>query len=319
MDTLRIEKINEVYNKIHCEPSVAYELNDYFTFDVPGAKFMPAYRNKFWDGKIRLFQILTGYIYGGLNKYVEEFAKKRNYEIEYESDFSADEFSLKEARDFIATLNIPEKYIPRNYQIDAFVHAVRERRSLLLSPTASGKSFIIYLLSRYYNARTLIIVPTTSLVSQLASDFADYGFASDRNVHRIFAGQDKQTDKLITISTWQSIYKLPKEYFEQFDLVIGDEAHLFKAKSLISILSKLDSCKYRFGFTGTLDGTQTHKLVLEGLFGSVRKVTSTSDLIEQKHLADLKIKAIVLTYPDEIRKMIARSADYQSEIGRAHV
>ena len=314
MDTLRIEKINEVYNKIHCEPSVAYELNDYFTFDVPGAKFMPAYRNKFWDGKIRLFQVLTGYIYGGLNKYVEEFAKKRNYEIEYESDFSADEFSLKEARDFITTLNIPEKYIPRDYQIDAFVHAVRERRSLLLSPTASGKSFIIYLLSRYYNARTLIIVPTTSLVSQLASDFADYGFASDRNVHRIFAGQDKQTDKLITISTWQSIYKLPKEYFEQFDLVIGDEAHLFKAKSLISILSKLDSCKYRFGFTGTLDGTQTHKLVLEGLFGSVRKVTSTSDLIEQKHLADLKIKAIVLTYPDEIRKMIARSADYQSEI-----
>ena len=148
MDTLRIEKINEVYNKIHCEPSVAYELNDYFTFDVPGAKFMPAYRNKFWDGKIRLFQVLTGYIYGGLNKYVEEFAKKRNYEIEYESDFSADEFSLKEARDFIKTLNIPEKYIPRDYQIDAFVHAVRERRSLLLSPTASGKSFIIYLLSR---------------------------------------------------------------------------------------------------------------------------------------------------------------------------
>ena len=314
MEKIYIRKINEVYNKITAEPSIMMEMKDYFKFSVPGAKFTPAYRRKQWDGFIYLYNPLTGLLYGGLNKYVEEFAKKRNYEIEYESDFSADEFSLKEARDFITTLNIPEKYIPRNYQIDAFVHAVRERRSLLLSPTASGKSFIIYLLSRYYNARTLIIVPTTSLVSQLASDFADYGFASDRFVHRIFAGQDKQTDKLITISTWQSIYKLPKEYFEQFDVVIGDEAHLFKAKSLISILSKLDSCKYRFGFTGTLDGTQTHKLVLEGLFGSVRKVTSTSDLIEQKHLADLKIKAIVLTYPDEIRKMIARSADYQSEI-----
>jgi len=312
MDKIQIEKLDEVYNKIHCDPSIGYELNDYFTFDVPGAKFMPAYRNKFWDGKIRLFNALTCTLYSGLNRYVEEFAKSRNYEVEYTTDFSSEEFSLKEAKDFVE--KIKPTIQPRDYQLEAFVHAVRERRALLLSPTASGKSFIIYLITRYYNARTLIIVPTTSLVSQLASDFADYGFVSDTHVHRIFAGQDKQTDKPITISTWQSIYKLPKEYFEQFDLVIGDEAHLFKAKSLTSILTKLSSCKYRFGFTGTLDGTQTHKLVLEGLFGPVRKVTTTAELIEQKHLADFKIKCIVLSYPDEVRQMIARSADYQAEV-----
>ena len=314
MEKIYIRKINEIYNKIECEPSTAYELNDYFTFDVPGAKFMPAYRNKFWDGKVRLFQLLTGYIYGGLNRYVEEFANSRNYEIEFSDEFSSDEFSVKEAKEFIETLKIPEKYQVRDYQLEAFVHAVRERRALLLSPTASGKSFIIYLLTRYYHARTLIIVPTTSLVSQLASDFADYGFVSDRFVHRIFAGQDKQTDKPVTISTWQSIYKMPKEYFQQFDVVIGDEAHLFKAKSLTSILSSLDNCRYRFGFTGTLDGAQTHKLVLEGLFGPVRKVTTTAELIDQKHLADFKIKIIVLSYPEEVRKMITRAADYQAEM-----
>jgi superfamily II DNA or RNA helicase len=312
MDKIQIEKLDEVYNKIHCDPSIGYELNDYFTFDVPGAKFMPAYRNKFWDGKIRLFNALTCTLYSGLNRYVEEFAKSRNYEVEYTTDFSSEEFSLKEAKDFVE--KIKPTIQPRDYQLEAFVHAVRERRALLLSPTASGKSFIIYLITRYYNARTLIIVPTTSLVSQLASDFADYGFVSDTHIHRIFAGQDKQTDKPITISTWQSIYKLPKEYFQQFDLVIGDEAHLFKAKSLTSILSKLNNCRYRFGFTGTLDGTQTHKLVLEGLFGPVRKVTTTAELIEQKHLADFKIKCIVLSYPDEVRQMIARSADYQAEV-----
>ena len=312
MDKIAIRKIDEVYNKIECDPSVAYELNDYFTFDVPGAKFMPAVRNKFWDGKIRLFQLLTGYIYGGLNRYVEEFCKSRNYEIEYISNFASDEFSVKEAKEFID--KIKPTMQPRDYQLEAFVHAIRERRALMLSPTASGKSFIIYLITRYYHARTLIIVPTTSLVSQLASDFTDYGFVSDRYVHRIFAGQDKQTDKPITISTWQSIYKMPKEYFQQFDVVIGDEAHLFKAKSLTSILSKLDNCRYRFGFTGTLDGTQTHKLVLEGLFGPVRKVTTTAELIEQKHLADFKIKAIVLSYPDEVRKMISRASDYQAEM-----
>jgi superfamily II DNA or RNA helicase len=152
------------------------------------------------------------------------------------------------------------------------------------------------------------------LVSQLASDFIDYGFDANKYVHRIYSGQDKQTNKPITISTWQSIYKMPKEYFQQFDVVVGDEAHLFKAKSLTSILSKLDRCKYRFGFTGTLDGTQTHKLVLEGLFGPVRRITTTAELIEQKHLAEFKIKAIVLTYPDEIRQMIIRAADYQAEM-----
>ena len=311
MDKIQIEKVDETYNKIHCDPSIAFELNDYFTFDVPGAKFMPSFRNKFWDGKIRMFQVMSGYLYAGLNKYVEEFCKSRGYELEYISDFTPSEFSVKEAKDFVST--IKSKFEPRDYQLEAFVHAVRERRSLLLSPTASGKSFIIYLITRYYHARTLIIVPTTSLVSQLASDFADYGFVSDRYVHRIFAGQDKQTDKPITISTWQSIYKLPKEYFQQFDVVIGDEAHLFKAKSLTSILSKLDNCRYRFGFTGTLDGTQTHKLVLEGLFGPVRKVTTTAELIEQKHLAEFNIKAIVLSYPDEVKKLVSKM-DYQDEM-----
>ena len=313
MDIIEVSKIDETYNKIKCDPGVAYELNDHFTFDVPGAKFMPAYKNKMWDGKIRLFNVMTGYMYAGLNKYIEDFASKRNYQVEYKFDTSAEEFSVKEANDFIDTLNIPAKFERRDYQVDAFVYAVRNRRAFMLSPTSSGKSFIIYLLTRYYNARTLIIVPTTSLVSQLASDFADYGYSSDKLVHRIYSGQDKQTDKPVTISTWQSIYKLPKEYFKQFDVVIGDEAHLFKAKSLISIMSKLGSCQYRFGFTGTLDGTQTNQLILEGLFGMVRKVTTTSELMEQNYISSFLIKAIVLKYPDDVKKQIAKF-NYQQEI-----
>ena len=313
MEVIRVEKFDETFNKIICEPGTGYELNEYFTFDVPGAKFMPAVRNKFWDGKIRLFNTMTCLLYAGLNPYVKKFCVDRGYEYEEDDCFAANEFSVAEANDFIKTINLPEKYQPRDYQLDAFVYAIRNRRALMLSPTASGKSFIIYLLTRYYNARTLIIVPTTSLVSQLASDFGDYGFDVDNGVHRIFSGQDKRSDKQVTISTWQSIYKLDKDYFSQFDLVVGDEAHLFKAKSLTSILTKLNSCVYRFGFTGTLDGTQTHKLVLEGLFGAVRKVTSTSELIEQKHLSNFLIKAIILKYPDEVRQQL-RNADYQAEM-----
>jgi len=312
-EIIEIERLDETYNKITCDPSIGFELNEYFTFEVPGAKFMPAVRNKVWDGKIRLYNVMSCLLYAGLNKYIEEFANARNYVVIYKSDFSADEFSLKEANDFIETLNIPTKFERRDYQIQAFTYAVRNRRAIMLSPTASGKSFIIYLLTRYYNARTLIIVPTTSLVSQLASDFSDYGFLSDQFVHRIYAGQDKQTDKPITISTWQSIYKLPKEYFKQFELVIGDEAHLFKAKSLTSIMSKLNVCRYRFGFTGTLDGTQTNKLVLEGLFGPVRRVITTAELIDQQHLTKFEIKAIILKYPDNIRQQL-KTTDYQAEL-----
>ena len=313
MEIIEVARFDETYNKITCDPGIGYELNEYFTFEVPGAKFMPAVRNKVWDGKIRLYNVMSCLLYAGLNKYIEEFAKTRNYQVIYTSDFSADEFSLKEAFEFIETLEIPKKFESRDYQVQAFTYAVRNRRALMLSPTASGKSFIIYLITRYYHARTLIIVPTTSLVSQLASDFGDYGFVSDRFVHRIFAGEDKQTDKPITISTWQSIYKLPQEYFQQFDVVIGDEAHLFKAKSLTSIMSKLNNCRYRFGFTGTLDGTETNKLVLEGLFGPVRKVTTTAELIDQKHLTSFMIKAIILKYPDDIRQQL-RNHDYQAEL-----
>ena len=311
MDIISIEKVDEVYNKVTAEPGVAYELNEYFTFDVPGAKFMPAFKNKMWDGKIRLYNTMTGYLYAGLNKYVEEFARTRGYDIDYQSDFAADEFSVKEAIDFINTLQIPTKFENRNYQVEAFTYAVRNRRALMLSPTASGKSFIIYLLTRYYDAKTLIVVPTTSLVHQLASDFAEYGYTG--TAHKIQAGVDKNVDRQITISTWQSIYKQPKDWFDQFEVVIGDEAHLFKAKSLSSIMSKLQSCRYRFGFTGTLDGTQTHKLVLEGLFGPVRQVTTTAKLIEEKHLSSFIIKAIVLKYPDAQRQIVA-PFDYQKEI-----
>ncbi|MGZ4849798.1 MAG: DEAD/DEAH box helicase family protein [Candidatus Bathyarchaeia archaeon] len=320
-DKLYVSKLNHSYIKITCEPGLAYELNEYFTFDVPGAKWSPQFKSRFWDGKIRLYNVMAATLYAGLLYYVELFCQERRYELVYVDDFAAQEFSVKEALDFIKTLNIPAKYEVRDYQLEAFVHAVRERRSLFLSPTASGKSFIIYLIVRYYqhvqdNSKLLIIVPTTSLVSQLAGDFADYGFPADGNVHKIYAGEDKFSNCPITISTWQSIYKMDKRYFGLFDVVIGDEAHLFKAKSLVSILSKCENAEYRFGFTGTLDGTHTHKLVLEGLFGRVRKVTTTAKLIEQKHLSNFKVKAIVLKYPELVRREMSKGSnkDYVKEL-----
>ena len=315
MSDLVIKNINEVYVSIECEDSISYELRDEFTFMVPGAQFSPQFRSKLWDGKIRLFDIRKKQIYRGLIPHIIDFCQSRDYTYEYEDDFN-NEFSIKEAKDFIKTLNL--NITPRDYQIDAFVHAIRNKRCLLLSPTASGKSLIIYFILRYLHEqknirKSLIIVPTVSLVSQLATDFSDYGFDSDTYVHRIYSGQDKETDKPIVISTWQSLFKLPKKYFESFEAVVGDEAHLFKAKSLTDIMTNLINAKYRIGTTGTLDGTKTNKLVLEGLFGSVNKVTTTKELMDQKHIADFSIKCLVLKHNDSICQA-AKNFTYPQEI-----
>ena len=311
MTTVTITKIDEAYVRLDCDLGTLQELSDAFTFKVPGAEFMPAYRSRFWDGKIRLINSVNRTVYAGLYGHVKEFCRSRDYEVEDGSDFSQVEFSAREASDFITGLGLPDSVEPRDYQVKAFIHAVRNRRCMLLSPTASGKSLIIYMLMRYYNARTLIIVPTVTLVHQLAGDFAAYGYAED--VHKVFSGQEKATEAQVTITTWQSVYKLDKKWFDKFDVVVGDEAHLFKAKSLNTIMTNLSKCQYRFGLTGTLDGTQTHKLVLEGLFGPVYKVTTTTELMEQKHVSDLKIKCIVLGYPDEDRKLV-KDMNYQDEM-----
>ena len=311
-EQVTIKKINEVYNKIIAEPSIIMEMYEKFTFMVPGAQFSPRFKNKIWDGKIHLLNSVTCHLYAGLNHYVEEFCKKNNYEFIFNSEFAANEFSVKEAKEFIKTLNIP--FEPRDYQIDAFTQSVRNNRNLIILPTGSGKSLVSYLLTRYYaNKRTLIIVPTINLVNQLYSDFIDYGFDSNRFVHRISGGMDKQSDKPIVISTWQSIYELPETYFNTFDMVIGDEAHLFSAKSLIGIMSKCKNIKYRFGMTGTIKDAKAHKLVLEGLFGPLKQYATTSQLIENNHLSNFKIKSIVLNYSEETRKKL-KFSEYKDEV-----
>lgn len=319
---LVLTKKNEVYAHVQCERHVAMELSEYFTFFVPGHQFVPAFRNKIWDGKIRLFNRVTSELYLGLIPYVKEFCEEREYTYQYED--MEDEYSVYHANKFFDKLNLHSNGKPigvREHQRNAFIHAMQRRRTLLLSPTASGKSLIIYLIFRqlldYQNLKGLIIVPTTSLVEQLYSDFADYSsennFDVELAVHRVYQGKAKHSDKSLIISTWQSLYQMPKEYFEQFDYIIGDEAHLFKAQSLTTILTSATKTKYRIGLTGTLDGTKTHKLVLEGLFGPVQRVTTTRELIDTQQVSDFEIKCLVLKHPDNVCEEM-KDATYPEEL-----
>lgn len=119
---------NEVYMTVDTvDAGIGQELSDFFTFKVPGFQFMPAYRNKMWDGNIRLYNRRTRQLYAGLVPYVKEFAEQRDYDITIDPDLDIeDNFSIKDAEEFYK--EIKTTYEPREYQTEAFVKAVRSKR-----------------------------------------------------------------------------------------------------------------------------------------------------------------------------------------------
>lgn len=319
MSTISVVKLNEVYLQVQCDSGVARELSEAFSFYVPGYRFMPSFRNHMWDGKIRLFNLANYTLYLGLLHKLKEFCNTCDYKLIFDASFKPREhknFTESECIEFLKTLSLTLE--PRDYQIKAITHSIQKNRSVLVSPTGSGKSFIIYALTRFHNKKTLIVVPTVSLVHQMLSDFKNYAVNDstiniDSDCYCIHSGKEKISDKKVIISTWQSIFKLPKSWFSQFEVVIGDECHLFKAKSLTTIMEKLENAKYRIGTTGTLDESQTNKLTLEGIFGNAFSVTTTKELMDNNHLAKLSIDCIILKYDETISKL-AKDVPYNEEI-----
>lgn len=321
---ITIEKINNVHLRIYSDPSITQELSEFFTFQVDGYKFTPAYRSGQWDGKIRMYDMHRKTLYVGLLKYVVAFAERNSYEIKYINEVLPENaITHEEINEFAKWLNPCSRGNPieiYDYQVDAVHKALTDERALLLSPTASGKSFIIYTTMRWHlenKRKCIVIVPTTSLVEQLYADFADYssvnGWRTDRHCQKLYSGFTKDVQADVLITTWQSIYKQPAAWFNQFDVIFGDEAHNFKAKSLTSVMDKMTNVKYRIGTTGTLDDKKVHKLVLEGIFGPVHRVISTRELMDSNRVANLKITCIVLKY-DETSRKIMNKAQYPDEI-----
>lgn len=323
-----VEKIDESVIRLDSDDSGALmDLAEAFTFYVDGYKFMPAYRNKIWDGKIRLYDARRRTLPYGLLYKSLQFISERGYEVKLDPDLKPKDAPEKEELlEFINSLDIRtggKKIEPRDYQVEAFIRSITQRRSLIISPTGSGKSLIIYLMIRYflenYKNRALIIVPTTSLVEQMKKDFADYSshdpeFDADVLCHQIYSGKEKHNfEANVVITTWQSAIKCGKGWFSQYGMVVGDEAHLFKAKSLNTIMNNLSGAGYRIGTTGTLDGSQCNELVLIGNFGPIHKVITTKNLIDNDTLANLKIQCIVLKHDDVLRKAVAKM-NYQAEI-----
>jgi len=105
MVDIEIKVIDSVHLKITCEKSISKELSQYFTFKVPNYKYHPAYRNKMWDGQIRLYNLHKRTLYVGLIDYLLEFAMDRNYTVK--SEYNIKEKLTKEIK--INNINIEDK------------------------------------------------------------------------------------------------------------------------------------------------------------------------------------------------------------------
>jgi superfamily II DNA or RNA helicase len=293
------------------------EISQYFTITIPDSQFMRKGRRKYWDGKLRLYNKRNSTLYIGLLKNLIEFAKERKYDIDIDDNLIPDEnWTLKDLDEFLRSLSLPIEM--RDYQKDALITCINKRRCVIESSTGSGKSLVIYSLIRYLKERKiLLIVPTLTLISQMRSDFIKYSeddkWDFDDNVHVITAGVNKESNINIFLSTWQSLYNLDKSYFDQFDSVIVDETHLAHSTSFRHILENSTNADERFGFTGTLQETETHVMTILGLLGQVKKVTNTQELQRKKILSNINIDMILLKYPEEMCKRVVE-LNYDEEI-----
>jgi len=309
---------NQLYAKFHCDSGIARELWEEFAFFVPGYKYMPAFK-KGWDGKARLFNMKTRCMYRGLLPKAIAWLKENNYSIEIENKDDLRP-KLKWDKEWLLRQEEYFKFNLFDHQEMGISGALSLNQALILSPTGSGKSGMIYMICRWLlenmKGKILVTVPSTSLVEQLTTDFEDYAvgnWTAEDNVHRIYSGKEKHTNKRIVISTWQSARLMPAEWFHQFEAYLCDEAHGADSKCITAIIDNMAHAPVRIGLTGTLDGTVMHELEMLGRFGPVVKTTTSKDLMDKGLLADLNIDAVVLEYSDEERKLV-HGADYQDEI-----
>lgn len=323
MSDVTITRIDAVMMRVEVPIPFIARFREFFAYKTPGAEWSPRVRGidkvtgkkttPTWDGYTRLWEATNGRIYAGLLPRVMKWCRRHDLSVALVGFEVPEPVSTSDIGAFYDGLDLPIE--PRDFQWLAFRHALTNGRGVYLSATGSGKSLLQYMLARWMmtrDIRTLIIVPTVGLVEQMISDFTEYG-AKPEMMHSIYAGARRFSKAPIIVSTWQSLHMQPPEYFYRFGCLIGDEVHGWKAKRLVALAKKASNAEYRFGLTGTLDEIPIHQLVLEGLFGPVKVVAKTAELIEKKVLTPVKVEILIFKWPDVMSQRVV-DGSYAQEI-----
>lgn len=308
---------NESFVSIDCDIDDAENINERFSFYADNYFFHPKFKAGIWDGKLRLLNLNTMLFPYGMVPRLLKFMKNNlmQYEIDPKILRKGKKLSHESILKFCKEiLKLPENKTPRDYQLEAIQRIVYLRHCTTLSATSSGKSLIFFIAINllqymYKNLKFLILVPTTQLVHQMESDFCEYGINFDdysKYTHKVFSGQDKRTDKILTISTWQSLQDchMSKPWFKQFNVVFVDEAHTSQGKELNDIVEACSNSKYKCGLTGTLYRDEGHKMKVESLFGPIKTVINSKDMIDRGFATKVYINGVVIKYPKEIKHQL---------------
>jgi superfamily II DNA or RNA helicase len=308
-DVITVGLRDNVNLEIACEIDQAFELKEYFSCYATNYKFNPKFKAKMWNGKISFFNIHDKTLPIGLLAYLKPFLKKFKYKIRFEFDRTKlkNEITSEDLTSFHNVLfdgvkNNGKPVYPRDYQHEAILSALQHKRGVLEAATGAGKSIIIYSIIRFImehvKGKVLLVVPSINLVSQMFSDFREYGWWDNYDDVSLLYGTSKNYDpkKKVLISTWQSIHKKGQKFFEQFDAVLVDETHNAKSTSIQTVLKKCVNAEYKLGMTGTLPTEQIDRFNIFGYLGPVIYKLRSHELISRGFLSDIRIINTYLRY-----------------------
>lgn len=306
-----IHKVNETYVRLECSEGITTHIYNSFRFTNRKLQHHPKVKARLWSGYITMLDRRNNYMYLGLIEDLVKFCIEHEYtyEFTFKKENNYDEQLLSKTLELL----VEDSFQLREHQLNAVNFALKNNRGVIVSATASGKSLVLYIISMYYllkdSKKVLIVVPRTQLVTQLKDGFVEYHKGDkeefSKSFELIYSGSlDRNSaDSSITISTWQSLMSKPKAYFEDFDVVIVDEVHGAKAKSITTIMENCTNAKFKFGCTGTLSNeneeSEIDELVIKGLFGRVETVSKNRELMDKGIITEATIHLIHLKYTDK--------------------
>ena len=294
-----------------------------FSFEVPGARYMPAVRLGRWDGCVSFFQLGGSTYINLLDQILPEIS---HYEIEiedhrdYNTKFEFDEVSETTYSDKAWPKGHPvegEPILLRDYQVELINNFLTNPQCIQEVATGAGKTIMTASLSQSVEqyGRSIVIVPNKSLVTQTEEDYINMGLDVG-----VYFGDRKEFDHTHTICTWQSLNILMKntrndtanitiqEFIEGVVCVIVDEVHMAKADALKTLLTGVMSrVPIRWGLTGTVPKEMYEQVSLFCSIGTVIGKLSASELQEAGHLAQCKVNVVQLMDHSEYN-------NYQSEL-----